>query len=187
MEPALARVDYETFLRMDAERDERLEFHDGLVVAMGAPSIRHQRICQRLAHALQTSLGSGECRPLPGVKLRVEATHRTLVPDLVVVCGPIEVSATDPEALTNPRVIVEVLSPTTEDYDLGTKFAHYRRLPSLAEYVTIAQDRRFVTVAKRVGDLWRFDESEGPEIALESLGATVGFASLYRDGFGDIA
>lgn len=186
MEAAARAVGYEEFLRVEAESEERLEFHDGVVVAMGAPSIAHQRICGRLFSLLESQLGSTECRPLQGVKLRVEATNHTFVPDLVVVCGPIEPSPRDADALTNPRVIVEVLSPTTEDYDLGKKFAHYRRLPSLAEYVTVAQDRRFVTVARRVGDLWRFDESDGPSIALESLGAALDFDQLYQDGFGDI-
>lgn len=186
MEAVARTVGYDEFLRMEAESEDRLEFHDGVVVAMVAPSIAHQRICGRLYSVLESTRGAGHCRPIQGVKVRVEATNRTLVPDVVVVCGSIEASARDPGAVTNPRLIVEVLSPSTEDYDLGKKFAHYRRLPTLAEYVTVAQDRRFVTVARRVGDLWRFDESEGPSIALESVEIALDFDGVYVDGFGDI-
>jgi len=186
MEAVARTVGYDEFLRLEAEREERLEFHDGVVVAMAAPSVAHQRLCGRLFSLLESGLGPGECRPIPGVKLRVEATNRTLVPDVVVVCGPLETSPHDPGALTNPRLIIEVLSPSTEDYDLGKKFAQYRRLPTLAEYVTVAQDRRFVNVARRVGDLWRFDESDGPAIALESVEVSLDLDDVYVDVFGDI-
>ncbi|HBQ18804.1 MAG TPA: hypothetical protein DEF51_49325 [Myxococcales bacterium] len=186
MEAALHDADYAAFLRSEAEREERLEFHDGTIVRRGGNSIAHQRLCTRLTGLLLGHLEGREGQALAAPKLRVEATNRTLAPDLVVVCGPISRSAIDPEALTNPTVVIEVLSPSSESYDLG-KFAHYRRLPSVAEHLTLAQDRPSSTVARRVGALWRFEEGDGASIALESLELELDLDALYEDGFGGIA
>jgi Uma2 family endonuclease len=183
---AATRATYEEFLQLEEASEARLEFHDGIVVAMAAPSLAHQRICGELYVHLRDALTNAPCRPILAPKLRVEATRRALVPDLVVVCGELRTSPRDPQALVNPRVIVEVLSPSTADYDLGSKFAHYRRVPGLEEYVTVAQDRRAITAMRRVGDLWRFEDGEGPTLRLESIDVELSFDAIYRDTFGDI-
>ena len=100
MEAALHDADYAAFLRSEAEREERLEFHDGTIVRRGGNSIAHQRLCTRLTGLLLGHLEGREGQALAAPKLRVEATNRTLAPDLVVVCGPISRSAIDPEALS---------------------------------------------------------------------------------------
>ncbi len=188
-EPA-RQISYQEYLALCASEAEMFEYHDGVAVAMVAPSPGHARIAGRLVEALRAHLGARPCTALPaGLKVRVEATNRTLLPDVTVVCGPLHRSTVDPQAITNPLVVLEVLSPGTEDYDQGPKFHHYRRIPSLREYVIVAQDRRFVSVARRTGDIsWAFDDLDGDGVlALDSIELSIDVASLYRDALGPIA
>lgn len=182
-------VSYEEYLALAAGSEEPLEYHDGLVVAMGAPTPAHARLCGRLVSLLSARLAGGPCGALPaGLKVRVEATNRTLLPDVTVVCGDLERSPRDPDAIVSPRVVIEVLSPSTEDYDLGSKFHHYRRIAGLEEIGFVAQDRRHVRVARRAGDLWAFDDVEGAgSLSLRSVGVELALVELYEDAFGIIA
>jgi len=83
------------------------------------------------------------------LKLRIEATNRSAYADVVVVCGPEARSTLDPNAVTNPTVIIEVLSPSTEASDRGEKWRHYQQL-----HVLVAQDEPCVEVFRRDGDEW---------------------------------
>ena len=179
---------YAQYLELAASSEGLLEFHDGIVVAMTAPSPEHARLVAQLVRLVQP----GEARPcaaLPaGLKVRIEATNRTLLPDVTVVCGELVRSAFDPQAITNPVVVLEVLSPSTETYDLGAKFHQYRRLPTLREYVVLAQDRRFASVARRAGDLWAFEDlGPGSLLQLTSIELELPLDAVYRDALGDIA
>lgn len=188
-EAATRQLSYPEYLALCEAEEGLFEFHDGRAVAMVAPTPEHARVVGRLIELLRAALADRECTALPsGLKVRVEATNRTLVPDATVVCGPLERSQTDPQAVTNATVIVEVLSPSTEAYDQGPKFHQYRRLAALQEYVVVAQDRRFVSLARRVGDLWSFDElGSGDRLELRSVGVVLPVDELYRDGLGAIA
>lgn len=179
---------YAQYVDLAASSEGLLEYHDGLVLAMTAPSPEHARIVAQLVRLLQPGEGR-PCATLPsGLKVRVEATNRTLLPDVTVVCGALERSPIDTQAITNPIVVLEVLSPSTEDYDLGAKFHHYRRLPSLREYVVLAQDRRFASVSRRAGDLWAFEDlGPGSILQLPSIDLQLPLDVLYRDALGDIA
>lgn len=179
---------YAQYLELAASSEGWLEYHDGVVVAMTAPSPEHARIVAQLVRLLQPAEGR-PCAALPaGLKIRIEATNRTLLPDVTVVCGSLERSPVDPQAITNPVVVLEVLSPSTEAYDLGAKFHHYRRLPTLREYVVLAQDRRFASVSRRAGDLWAFEDlGPGSILQLPSIDLQLPLDVLYRDALGDIA
>lgn len=179
---------YAQYLELAASSEGWLEYHDGVVVAMTAPSPEHARIVAQLVRLLAPAKGR-PCAALPaGLKVRIEATNRTLLPDVTVVCGALERSPVDPQAITNPVVVLEVLSPSTEAYDLGAKFHHYRRLPTLREYVVLAQDRRFASVSRRAGDLWAFEDlGPGSILQLPSIDLELPLDVLYRDALGDIA
>jgi Uma2 family endonuclease len=179
---------YAQYLELAASAEGLLEYHDGLVVAMVAPSPEHARLVAQLVRLLQPGEGR-PCAALPaGLKVRVDATNRTLLPDVTVVCGALERSAVDAQAIINPVVVFEVLSPSTEAYDLGAKFHQYRRLPTLREYVVLAQDRRFASVARRAGDLWAFEDlGPGSILQLPSIELQLPLDALYRDALGDIA
>ncbi|HEY4117578.1 MAG TPA: Uma2 family endonuclease [Byssovorax sp.] len=175
-------IAYAQYLALDAASENGVEFHDGAVRAMAGATIAHGRILANVLHLLRVGLGERRCAVLAaGTKVRVEATNRTLLPDAAVVCGAIERSGVDADAVTNPIVIVEVLSPSTADYDLGTKFRHYRWLPSLREYVAVSQDDELVEVWRRDAG-WALEESrQGGVARLTSLGVELALADVYRD------
>lgn len=181
------RVTYAQYLELAATTDEALEYHDGVVVAMVAPSYEHARIVSQLVHLLRLRNESACAVLAPGLKIRVEATRRTLVPDVTVVCGEAQRSEIDKHAIINPVIIFEVLSPSTEAYDQGIKLHQYRRIPSLREYVIVAQDRRFAAVYRRVGDLWQLEDVEaGGVLKLEGLGVELPLDEIYCDDVGEI-
>lgn len=181
------KVAYSQYLTLAAATDEALEYHDGAVVAMVAPSYEHARIVSQLVHSLRLHNKTACAVLASGLKIRVEATNRTLIPDVTVVCGDAERSGIDKHAIVNPVIIFEVLSPSTEGYDQGVKLHQYRRIPSLREYVIMAQDRRFAAVYRRVGDLWQLEDVEtGEVLKLEGLSIELALDDLYRDDVGDI-
>jgi len=183
-------LSYEQYLALAESSNELLEYHDGVAVAMVAPSLTHARILGRLNAELVVWLRARASTCLvynAGLKIRVESTNRTLLPDLTVVCGPTERSEVDPQAVSNPRVVLEVLSPGTEDYDLGRKAQQYRRIASLREYVMVAQDRRFASIYRRAGDLWVLQDVEADGLLkLESLEFELPLAAFYSDANGVI-
>jgi Uma2 family endonuclease len=184
------KVSYEQFLALAEATDDRLEYHDGMVVAMVAPSYEHARLVGQLVYMLRVRLEEkkSSCKVVPaGLKVRVEATNRTMIPDVTVVCGDAQRSEIDRHAIVNPVIVFEVLSPSTASYDQGTKLHLYRRIPSLREYVILAQDRRFASICRRVGDLWAFEDVEtGGVLKLEGLGIEMPLDDIYRDNGGDI-
>ena len=176
-------ITYAQYLALDAASESGVEFHDGAVRAMAqGASIAHGRILANVLRLIGVGLGERRCVVLaPGTKMRVEATNRTLLPDAVVVCGAMERGDVDADAVTNPTVIVEVLSPSTADYDLGTKFRHYRWLPSLREYVAVSQDEELVEVWRRDAG-WALEEARhGGAPLLTSLGLELPLAHIYLD------
>lgn len=180
-------LSYEQYLAFSESAEGFWEYHDGVAVAMVAPSTEHARIVSELVRALGRTLEPPCMSLASGLKVRVEATNRTLLPDVTVVCSELEPSATDPQAIINPLVVFEVLSPSTEAHDQGPKFHQYRRLPSLREYVVVAQDRRFASVSRRAGDLWAFEDIErGGVLRLEGVGIELSLDDIYRDPLGVI-
>lgn len=188
MAEAARQLSYEAYLALAATGEGLFEYHDGVAVAMTAPSPEHARIAARITERVRAELGQRPCLVLAaGLKVRVEATNRTLLPDVTVVCGPLERSTVDADAIVNPRVVFEVLSPTTADYDQGPKFHQYRRIPSLHEYVVVSQERRFVSISRRSGDLWSFDErGPGDRLRLDALQIELPLDELYHDSLGAI-
>lgn len=150
---------------------------------MAGGTIEHGRLASRCDHLLRLALGDRACEVFSSdTNVRIEASNRTTYADLLVVCGRLERSPMDPEAVVNPTVIVEVLSSSTEAYDRGEKFRHYRRLASLREYVLVSQHEPLVEVWRRDGDAWRFAEhGPGTSVELASLEAVVSVDALYAN------
>ena len=112
------------------------------------------------------------------------ATRMSTYPDVSVVCGRLERDPDSATAVTNPTVLVEVLSDSTEAYDRGEKFAHYRRIPSLREYVLVAQDPPLIEVfRKNEAGQWVLVAEAGPgqQAVLESIGCALGVDEAYAD------
>jgi Uma2 family endonuclease len=180
-EPAAAGVSYEDYLALEQKSGEKHEYVDGLVRAMAGGTIEHGRLASRFAHLLGAALAGQPCEAFSSdTKIRIDASNRTTYADLSVVCGRLERSAQDAEAIANPVAIVEVLSDSTEAYDRGEKFRHYRRLASLREYVLVSQHEALVEVWRRDGERWTvLEHGPGGVVRLEACGADVAVDALY--------
>ncbi|HSO36410.1 MAG TPA: Uma2 family endonuclease [Labilithrix sp.] len=147
-------VRFEDFLADEQRADVKHEWLDGVVYAMAGGTIEHGRLATKMTAALTVA---GQCTVYSSdVMLYVRETNLATYPDGSVVCGPVDVQRVVRngkvlgEAMTNPTLVVEVLSrDSTEGYDRGEKFSHYMRMPSLEEYVLVAQDERRIEVYRR--------------------------------------
>src|SRR4051812_39435033 len=149
----------EQYLAIERKSEVKHEFYRGEMFAMAGASRAHNLIAFNFAVALGNQLADRPCEAYVGdMRVRIESTGLYTYPDIVVVCGEPKFLDGESDTLLNPTLIVEVLSPATENYDRSRKFAHYRSIPSLREYITIAQDRVWVERhVKRDGEwsLWR--------------------------------
>ncbi|MGH9323377.1 MAG: Uma2 family endonuclease, partial [Vicinamibacteria bacterium] len=115
------------------------------------------------------------------LRIRVAATGLTTYPDVTVACGPLQRDQESRETVLNPTVLVEVLSDGTERCDRGEKFDHYKRIPSLQEYVLVSQKAALVEVWRRQGDSWLRQEAKaGEKLALQSIHCELDLDELYR-------
>lgn len=143
------------YLRLEASSVERHEFHDGEVLAMSGGTYEHSRICANVIGELRARLKGSTCHPLESnMRVSIRSLIRYVYPDSSIVCGQPQFDPDDPNRTTilNPRVIIEVLSPSTEAYDRGEKYLAYQMIPSLAAYVLVSTARPLVEVFTRQGD-----------------------------------
>jgi len=165
----------EEYLALERAAEYKSEYLDGEILAMSGASIPHNDIASNINWQLRTALQGRPCRVWGSdMRVRVATTGLYTYPDVTVVCGPLEIADDQRDTLLNPTVIFEILSPSTEGYDRGEKFAHYWQLPSLTDYVLVAQDRVRVEHFQRQGDSWLL-------AAFISLDATLHLASLASD------
>lgn len=184
MPQAESRLSAEEYLALDRASEIRSEFYDGEIFAMSGASLSHVRICGNLFSALRAGLEGGGCEAFSGaLRVRVSSTGLYAYPDLIVVCGDPElVDDGHLDTLLNPALLIEVLSPSTEAWDRGGKFAHYRSLPSLQGYVLVSQDRPLVEVYTRQGDAWILHTADHPEavVALPRVDVELRLADVYH-------
>jgi Uma2 family endonuclease len=181
-EPAES-VSYEAYLAMLEASEVKLEFVDGVVYAMSGGTVEHARLSMRVGRALGRALEGRPCEVYSSdLKVRVDETNRTTFADATVICGPAEVSAIDRHAITNPTILVEVLSPSTEASDRGDKWRSYQRLSSLREYVLVSQGEPYVEVFEREEGGWRLRTyTAGAEIELPSQALSIPVDAIYHD------
>lgn len=183
----IARMSYAEYLAFEATTSTKHEFINGEIYAMAGGSIQHGALAMAVGTALSNALRDRPCRVLSSdVRVRSKATGMSTYPDLTVVCQAIEVDPDDEHGVLNPTVIVEVLSDSTEAYDRGAKAAHYRRIPSLREYVLISQSEPLIEVYRRnERNKWELvAEARASEQAeLTSCGGpiTLDIDAIYRD------
>lgn len=179
----LPKLSYAEYLALEAASEVRHEYLRGEAWAMAGGTPEHGRIQANLAYELRRALGRRPCVVLSSdVRVRIESSDRTTYPDLSVVCGKRETARDDPHAIVNPTLIVEVLSESSERSDRGEKFAHYRRLDSLQEYVLVAQEARRIEVFRRTPEGWILTEAgPGEHVALASIDARLAVDDVYFD------
>lgn len=184
-QPHTATVTLDDFLATLDASEERSEFVDGRIVAMGAASLKHGLIVSNLSRKLGNALDGGPCEVLSQAML-VKASHaeNAFLPDVLVYCGAPHIERRRGELLLNPVVIAEVLSESTADYDHVKKWENYRRIPSLQDYLLVAQEEpRVERYTRREGGMWLFSETVGMDasVRLESIGVTLSLAEVYRN------
>ena len=171
------------YLALERQAEGRSEFIHGEMYAMGGASLAHNTIALNVAALILGHLRGRPCRVFSSeMRVKISETGAYVYPDVVVACGEIQFEDAELDTLLNPTVVIEVLSPSTEAFDRGAKFGHYRRLASLQEYVLIAQDRLSVERFLRQGDVWLLAESAELDgvIHLPSIGCALPLSVVYE-------
>ena len=176
-------VDLAAFLEIEAQNAEKHEFWNGELVLMAGGSIPHNMLSGNTYHSLRNEL-KNRCIVLNSdQKVFFEQLNHFVYPDVSVVCGEIN-EYENTQAITNPILIVEVLSENTAAYDRGEKFRKYRSLPSFKEYILIDQHQPIVDALYRENDqFWRMQTIIGldKQLPIYSLGISLSMASIYEN------
>lgn len=179
------------YLARERESQEKHALWDGNVFAMAGASPRHNRIVAGLLRAFGVALLGKPCQPFASdQRIRIVGTERYVYPDATVICPPFEADPNDEMTLQNPKLVAEVLSPTTEAFDRGdnshrrwdsNKGIAYRSIPSLADYLLLGQDGpRVEHYTRETGGSWRLSTLGATDVvALRALAIEVRVADIY--------
>lgn len=178
------------YLALENAAETKSEYYDGEILAMAGASRLHNRAKENVAGEIYARLKGTPCesytsdqrlRVLPGPSHRGSGLYT--YPDVMIVCGIIEFDPVDPNTITNPVVIVEVLSPSTENYDRGLKLLRYQGLPSVREIVLVSQDMPLVQVyTRQADDRWLVTNVQdmAGEFSLTAVSMNIPLADVYR-------
>lgn len=172
----------EQYLTFEAASPTKHEYFDGQIVAMAGATDAHVTIAGNLFAELRSHLRGSGCRVyISDMKARIDARNRFFYPDLLVTCDPRDTET--PTYKRFAKLIVEVLSDSTESFDRGQKFSDYQTLDRLEEYVLISSQLRRIEIFRRHTDgLWIYQNyDDGETFQLKSIGYTGTFESLYED------
>ena len=179
----IPRITAEKYLEMERSAPFKSEFVGGEVFAMSGGLPAHGQLILQVGQELNEALADGPCVvTVTEVRLQV-AADMYVYPDVMVVCGEFAVVDGHQDVITNPSVVVEVLSESTERWDRGGKFAGYKRVESLQEYLLVSQDAmRVEWFTRREDGSWLYREAAGPEgvVRLEKLGVSLALGRIYR-------
>lgn len=176
------RATPEEYLAYERGAATKSEYINGCIVAMSGASREHNLIAGNVLRDISLQLMGRSCEAYGSdMRVKVSETGLYTYPDVVVACGEIQFEDAAVDTLRTPTLIVEVLSPSTEAYDRGAKFAHYRRVPSMQEYVLVAQDRVLVEHYRRQGEQWLLTEFRGRDAVapLPTLGIDLALRRVY--------
>lgn len=179
---AQPRYTQEEYLAYERGVETRNEYIAGQIVAMSRSNHDHSLINGNLLALLHYQLRDRPCEVLGSrMRVKIPACDVYTYPDLLVVCAKPQLEDAYRDTLLNPTVLVEVLSPATEVYDRGVKFGYYRQLPSLQEYLLVAQDQILIEHFVRAEGGWLLTEPADPAVLhLPSIGCSVPLGEIYR-------
>ncbi len=176
----------EQYLELEREAAYKSEYVDGQIYAMSGASRAHNRITLNIGGAMNSQFGDGPCEAFAtDMRVKVSSTGIYTYPDIVAVCGEPHFEDAEVDTLTNPTVVIEVLSPSTEAYDRGAKFANYRESEGLTDYVLVSKDRVMVEHFSRGRDgsdewvLKPISDLTG-NLRLASVGCELPLTVIYR-------
>jgi Uma2 family endonuclease len=184
-------VTFAEYVRREAEATEKHQLIDGEIFSMAGGTPEHALISMNVGSELRALIGRGPCKVYSSdLRIGVAATGLVTYPDVTVVCGELQRHGEDKNTILNPTVIIEVLSESTEAFDRGRKFSHYKRIPSLAAYVLVSQSEVCVEVFQRAeGGRWTVDEvrsgsSAAASARIDVLEASLQLSLVYAGVFG---
>ena len=177
--PSMTEAEY---LEYDRTHEGKHEYVNGELVAMFGVTSAHDAIQMNLSIGIGYRLRGTPCRPHgPDLRVRIDETGLYAYPDLSVHCGAAEFAPTNPETLLNPKVIVEVLSKSTETYDRGAKASHYRHRASMEAVLLVDSRRRLVEVQTRNADgSWLLTEVTTGDLRIAALGVAIPLDEIYE-------
>jgi len=177
------KITPDEYLVMEREADFRSEYYNGEIFAMAGASRKHNLVCGNVFAAIHRQFRNRSCEVYTGdMRVRVSETGLYTYPDVLAVCEPPRFDDEEKDTLLNPTLIIEVLSKSTESYDRGEKFAHYRTIGSLKEYILISQNWfRIEHYMRQSGSQWMLSEFSDPEdtVELPSVGCSLKLSEVY--------
>ncbi len=181
---ALHPPSLDDYLAFERTSQTKHEYHDGEIVAMAGGTGPHSRIAVRLSGQLDVAVAARGCHVFNSdMRIYIDATRRSLYPDISALCGTPEYRDATRDVLLNPALIVEVLSSSSEGYDRGRKLALYMALPSVTEIALVSQEEvRVDKFTRQPAGIWHFQGFSGMDavMPLVSLGTEVRLGDFYE-------
>ncbi len=181
---ALRYITEDEYLSLEETAELKHEYLAGRIFDMAGGSAEHALVSANVIAELRRAAGEGPCRVFSSdLRIRVQSSGLNTYPDVSVVCGALQLTERKPKACTNPAVLVEVLSESTQEYDRGEKWRHYQTIESLQDYLLVWQDRPRVERYSRLPDGgWRYELAEGLEaqVTVLALEGKISLAQVYR-------
>lgn len=175
----------EEYFTLEEAGEGKHEYFQGTIYAMTGASLRHNYLVANIISSLRPQLRGKRCAVYPSdLRVKVEATGLYTYPDVSVVCAPPHYDGTRQDTVLNPTVIIEVLSASSENYDRGTKFQHYRTITTLSAYLLIAQHAPRVDLfARQADNRWLLSEytSLDQQVLLDGIGCVLPLAAIYEE------
>lgn len=173
----------EAYIALERKATRKSEYLNGEILAMSGASLAHTRITADIVTELNIQLRGGVCEVVSNdMRVKTGPKGAYFYPDVVAFCGEPRFEDNVFDTLLNPTLVIEVLSPSTEVYDKGEKFAHYQELMSLREYILVSQNRIHVEHHRLIKTQWVQTEFQKQEdvLPLVSIGCELGLQDIYR-------
>ncbi|MBD2178332.1 Uma2 family endonuclease [Pseudanabaena sp. FACHB-1998] len=177
------RYSLEEYRAIAETSTEKCEYHDGEIITMTGGTLNHSRICGNIFSSLKFLLRNTKLEPINSdLRLWIPEYSRGVYPDAMVFDGFIQLNGDRQDEVLNPILIVEVLSPSTEEHDRTNKFRMYRSIPSFCEYLLVRQNKPFVELYSKQSEGWIFSDFDSLEnsISLNSLNIELAISEIYR-------
>ena len=179
-----SKISPEQYLKIERNSDIRHEFFNGELFAMTGAKKNHNLINTSLIVNLVNGIGNSTCRVFSNdMRVKIESESGYVYPDIVVACNNLEFEDSEFDTLTNPIVIIEILSDSTEAFDRGDKFAYYRKIPTLKEYLIVSQSKcRVEQFIKKEGKMWSmlYYEDMDQIIKIDSIDCELLLSDIYQ-------